>query len=279
MATWALGDVQGCFATLSRLLRRIGYRRGEDRLILLGDLVNRGPDSLGVLRWARGQGDSLAVVLGNHDLHLLACRAGVRPPGRRDTLQPLLAAPDADELCAWLAKQPFLHRERGFLAVHAGFLPSWTETGLANAAATAAAALRNDPGAFLRALYRRRAAEPAPAPPAAAVPDPGSAGEAARNARVLTGIRLVDRRGRPDFGFDGAPETIPPGRRPWFEAAAIPEDRTVLFGHWSALGLTVGERAVCLDSGCVWNGFLTAMRLEDGALRMEPTAPGDGRPP
>ena len=219
-------------------------------------------------------------MLGNHDLHLLACRAGLRRPRGRDTLAPVLEAPDADELCDWLAARPFLLREEGFLAVHAGFLPSWSRNDLAAAAAAAQSALWRDPNGFLKALYRLRAAA---AIPSAAVDGPASTpasatAAAAWPARVLTGIRLVDRRGLPDFRFDGTPETIPPGRRPWFEAAAIPPGETVLFGHWSALGLTVTGRAVCLDSGCVWNGFLTAMRLEDGALRMEPAAPGDGRP-
>lgn len=274
MATWVVGDVQGCFSTFQALLDRLEFRPGRDRLWFVGDLVNRGPDSLGMLRWAYRHRDSLVCVLGNHDLHLLAQREGVIPARPRDTLAPLLAAPDADELCDWLAGLPFVHREEGFLLVHAGLLPGWDLAGVETAGATASAGLSRDRSGFLRALYSLRGDRL----PEDAEKSPGDdLGKAVRAASVFTRIRIVDGGGTPSFDFDGIPEAIPPGHRPWFEGISLPEELTVLFGHWAALGLMVSEGAVCLDSGCVWNGSLTALRLEDGALRIQPAAEGDGR--
>ena len=274
MATWVVGDVQGCFSTFEALLDRLEFRPGRDRLWFVGDLVNRGPDSLGMLRWAYRHRDSLVCVLGNHDLHLLAQRERVIPARRRDTLEPLLAAPDAGELCDWVAGLPFVHRENGFLLVHAGVPPGWDLPRIESGGRAASRALAQERVRFLRALYSLRGDRPGDAGEL-----PGNGSEAVRAASVFTRIRIVNAEGRPAFDFDGVPETIPPGHRPWFEGLSLPEDLTVLFGHWAALGLMVSDRAVCLDSGCVWNGSLTALRLEDGVLRIQPAAAGDGQPP
>lgn len=237
----------------------------------VGDLVNRGPDSLAILRWVVEQGDSARSVLGNHDLHLLAQREGLLATRPRDTLTEVLGAPDARTLCDWIAARPFTARVGSFLLVHAGLHPRWGVAESERRAAAAAEALDRDRRGFLRALYAARSGKTGK-----------SAGEfaaAGRDARVLTGIRAVNGAGRPRFDFDGAPEAMPAGRRPWFERVTIPAGLTVLFGHWAALGLTscpAGEgRVVGLDSGCVWGGFLTALRLDDGAFVLEPTAPGD----
>ena len=274
MATWVVGDVQGCFSTFEALLDRLEFRPGRDRLWFVGDLVNRGPDSLGMLRWAYRHRESLVCVLGNHDLHLLAQRERVIPARRRDTLEPLLAAPDAGALCDWVAGLPFVHRENGFLLVHAGVPPGWDLPQIESGGRAASRALAQDRVSFLRALYSLRGDRPGDAGEL-----PGNGSEAVRAASVFTRIRIVNAEGRPAFDFDGVPETIPPGHRPWFEGLSLPEDLTVLFGHWAALGLMVSDRAVCLDSGCVWNGSLTALRLEDGVLRIQPAAAGDGQPP
>ena len=243
----------------------------------VGDLVNRGPDSLAMLRWACGHRDSVACVLGNHDLHLLAQHEGVISARRRDTLAPVLAAPDADELCDWLAGLPFVHREDGFLMVHAGVLPGWSLSDIEAAGAAARTALARDRSGFLRALYSLRGDRPSDGP-GGGLPGAGDHDAAAvAAASVFTRIRIVDGAGTPSFDFDGVPETIPAGHRPWFESVLLPEGLTVLFGHWAALGLMVSERAVCLDSGCVWDGSLTAFRLDDGALRIQPAAAGDGQ--
>jgi bis(5'-nucleosyl)-tetraphosphatase (symmetrical) len=126
MATYAIGDVHGCFETLRRLLRRVVYDPARDRLWFVGDLVNRGPDSLGVLRWAAAQGDRIVAVLGNHDLHLLARAEGISAARKRDTLEEILEAPDRDDLLSWLRSRPLLHREGEILLVHAGLFPEWT---------------------------------------------------------------------------------------------------------------------------------------------------------
>ena len=247
----------------------------------VGDLVNRGPDSLGMLRWVVEQGDSANSVLGNHQLHLLAQREGILGARRRDTLRDVLGAPDARTLCDWVAARPFTARVGSFLLVHAGLHPRRTVPEAERRATAAAEALRGDRRGFLEALYVARGDRPGSGQPT------GKRARrlvrAARDARVLTGIRGVNAAGKPRFGFDGAPETLPPRRRPWFEAVRLPAGLTVLFGHWAALGLTsapAGDgRVVGLDSGCVWGGFLTALRLEDGAFVLEPTARGDRRSP
>lgn len=274
VATWAIGDVQGCFGAFRELLDRIDYRRGRDRIWLVGDLVNRGPDSLGMLRWARDQGDSVRMVLGNHDLHLLAQHAGVSDARKSDTLGPVLRDPEADDLCDFVAARPFLHEEDGFVMVHAGWLPAWDLAEARRRAAAAREALAADRRGFLERLYavrgdgrRAAAAEGAPAD------------YAAEAASVLTRVRLVGRSGEPEYSFDRPPEAAPEGSAPWFARVRLPEDRTVLFGHWAALGLYVGERVVGLDSGCVWGGWLTAYRLEDGALRFARPAAGEARRP
>ena len=274
MATWVVGDVQGCFSTFEALLDRLEFRPGRDRLWFVGDLVNRGPDSLGMLRWGYRHRDSLVSVLGNHDLHLLAQREGVIPARPRDTLAPVLEAPDVEELCDWVAELPFVHREGGHLLVHAGVLPGWGLTEIESGGKAASEALARDRVGFLRALYALRGDGPAGDGPSCE----NDFSAAVTAASVFTRIRIADRAGRPAFDFDGAPENIPPGHRPWFEGVSLPDGLTVLFGHWAALGVMVSGGAVCLDSGCVWNGSLTALRLEDGALRIQPAAPGDGRP-
>ena len=274
MATWVVGDVQGCFSTFRRLLDRLEFRPGSDRLWFVGDLVNRGPDSLGMLRWAYRHRESVVCVLGNHDLHLLAQREGVIPARPRDTLAPVLEAPDVEELCDWVAELPFVHLEDGYLLVHAGVPPGWSLPNVVSGGKAARHALVRDRAGFLRALYSLRGDGRAGAGQRSA----NGFSEAVTAASVFTRIRIVDGAGQPAFDFDGTPENAPPGHRPWFEGASLPDGFTVLFGHWAALGLLVSARAVCLDSGCVWNGSLTALRLEDGEFRIQPAAAGDGQP-
>jgi bis(5'-nucleosyl)-tetraphosphatase (symmetrical) len=263
VATYVIGDVQGCFRTLERLVRRIRFDPESDRVVLVGDLVNRGPRSAEVLRWAMQYGDRVQVVLGNHDLHLIGRHLGVAPARRRDTLSDVLEAPDRAELVAWLRRQPFAHRTDGFLIVHAGLLPAWTIAAAEAFAAEAAEELRRD----TEALLRRLAEEPVRA----------WKEDLTRDDRVvvaiqtLTRLRMCTADGFPVASFHGPPAEAPSGTRTWFD---FPErradDATVVFGHWSALGLKIGERAICLDTGCVWGRELTALRLEDRALFKEP---------
>jgi len=246
VATYAVGDIQGCAHTFERLLERVAFDPHADRLWCVGDLVNRGPDSLTVLRRLRGLGDRVVAVLGNHDLHLLRVAAGGRSK-RRDTLESVLCAPDRDVLLGWLRRRPVLHQEGGFLMVHAGLLPSWSVHEAVEAARCVEARLGTG--------------------------DPLSVAEEEALA-ALTRLRFVDEQGRPDYGPKMGPEEAPPGLRPWFEARLSGEE-TVVFGHWSTLGLYLAPGYAGLDTGCVWGGALTAYRLEDGAVFMEPGANGE----
>ena len=277
MATYAIGDVHGCAVTLERLLRRIGYRRGSDRLWLVGDLVNRGPGSLAVLRWAAEQGEGLVAVLGNHDLHLLARAAGLAKARRRDTLEAVLEAPDRDDLLAWLRARPLVHREGGWLLVHAGVLPEWTPSRVGNLAREVEGELQGDLAG--RAGRARRLLSTLREPPLVPWRDdlPGNIRRRLALA-AFTRLRTMDARGRLCDAFSGPPAQAPAGCRPWFEApgrASLQE--SILFGHWAALGLHLTDGLAGLDTGCVWGGALTALRLDDRRVFQEPAAEGGDR--
>lgn len=243
MATYVIGDVQGCFITLQRLLERIDFNRSRDRLWFVGDIVNRGPSSLDVLRFVRGLGDRAVVVLGNHDLHLIARSRGRRERKRRDTFDDVLGAPDRDELIAWLSGLPLLYRESAHILVHAGLLPRWS---------------LEEAEALARKAEKRLRAD--------------RLGRTLQNAvDVFTRLRTCTASGEMCLDYTGPPEQAPPGCRPWFELADIPDTVTIFFGHWASLGLHLGRNAIGLDTGCVWGGALTAMRLEDRALFQEPS--------
>ncbi|HEX5760793.1 MAG TPA: symmetrical bis(5'-nucleosyl)-tetraphosphatase [Thermoanaerobaculia bacterium] len=260
MATWAIGDVHGCVATLRRLLERVGFDRRRDRLWAVGDLVNRGPRSLEALRWAAAMGDRLVAVLGNHDLHLLARARGIAEPRRRDTLDEVLAAPDRDDLLDWLIERPLLHREGEWTLVHAGLFPAWTLAQAERLARDTEAALRGREGdALLRAIDRKTAERW----------EEGLAGRDRARAALAAFARLrtltADGRMCPDF--TGPPAEAPDGCAPWFERPRRSAGRgTVVFGHWAALGLHREDGVVCLDSGAAWGRSLSALRLDDGRL-------------
>jgi len=272
-ATYAVGDVQGCYRTLRRLLRRLPFDPRRDRLWLAGDLVNRGPRSLDVLRFVRDEkarlGRRLQVVLGNHDLHLVGRFLGTREPKRSDTLEPVLRASEGAALVAWLRRQPLLHREalrKGErVLVHAGLHPAWTT----RQAEALARAVRREIGS-------PRGPELVAGVADGAVPWSRSLSRDRRLRAALyafTLMRTCSPRGRPCRGFSGPPQDAPAGCLPWF---AVPGRRsrkaTVVCGHWAALGLHVAPGLVALDSGCVWGGRLSAVRLEDRAVFQEPLA-------
>jgi bis(5'-nucleosyl)-tetraphosphatase (symmetrical) len=266
LALYAIGDVQGCYRTLQRLLRRIHFDAARDRLWLVGDLVNRGPDSLAVLRWARRLGPRLTVVLGNHDLHLIGRSLGVRARKPRDTLDDVLFARDGRALVDWLRSRPLLHRDRRRLLVHAGLHPAWTP---AQAAVLARGA---------ETVLRGRRPEEAILAMRGELPrwGPGiSRKDRLRlTVQTLTTLRTCRPSGHPADGFSGSPEDAPRGHMPWFD---VPGRRsrgaTVICGHWAALGLhIVRHKLIALDTGCVWGRELTAVRLDDGAVYQEPNA-------
>jgi bis(5'-nucleosyl)-tetraphosphatase (symmetrical) len=263
VATYVIGDVQGCFRALERLLEKLAPE-GADRILLVGDLVNRGPRSLEVLRWAISQGDRVEAVLGNHDLHLIAQYFKVSRPRRRDTLDDVLAAPDSDELVDWLRRRPFTVRLGDHLVIHGGLFPAWTLEMAEELGAEAAAELAGEGGPELLKRIENEA-------PIAWRRDLSRKQRLTATVQALTRLRVCRPDGSPDPSFHGPPAEAPAGTRAWFD---FPErekdDATVIFGHWSALGLYVGPRAICLDTGCVWGRDLTAMRLEDGTFLREP---------
>jgi bis(5'-nucleosyl)-tetraphosphatase (symmetrical) len=258
MATWAIGDVQGCFDNLCALLEQIDP---ADRLWLTGDLVNRGPRSLAVLRWAREQGDRVVTVLGNHDLNLLACAAGVRRVRKSDTIGEVLAAPDRDELLDWLRARPLVYREGDHLLVHAGLLPPWTADDAERIAREVEAALRGPESVRLLESWRE-----APRTWQENHPD-----RLALALAAFVTLRCVNQRGAMDRDFDGPPDEAPAGLMPWFDhPARRSREVRVVCGHWAALGLHLRPDLAALDSGCVWGGSLTALRLEDGHVIQVP---------
>ena len=256
MATYAIGDVQGCFNSLCNLLDRIAFQPRTDRLWLVGDLVNRGPDSLGVLRLIKNLGLSAQAVLGNHDLFLLAVAEGIAHLRSKDTLGDVLTAPDRDELLPWLRQQPLHHHENGFLMVHAGLLPQWTiEDGVVFAREVEHVLSGPEYRSFLEALFQRPM-------PQWTVSLKGT-DRLVSITRVLTRLRTCTPAGEMS-NFSGTPESAPAGFTSWFR---IPGRRsagtTIITGHWAALGLQLEPDHLAIDSGCVWGKQLTAVRLED----------------
>jgi len=257
MTIYAVGDIQGCHTELVQLLEKISFDPASDRLWLVGDLVNRGPGSLEVLRLVKSLGDSAITVLGNHDLHLLAVAAGEGKLHRGDTLDEILAAPDRDELMDWLRHQRLLHVEGDFLLVHAGLLPAWTVQQAASLAREVEAALQGDDYAdYFAHMYGNK-------------PDAWDDGLTGyKRLRVITNaltrMRICTPDGEMEFKFKAEQYNIPAGYMPWFDVPhRASSQSTVIFGHWSALGLMLKDNAVALDSGCLWGGPLTAFRLED----------------
>jgi len=253
---YAIGDVQGCFRELRALLARLTFSPDRDRLWFVGDLVNRGPDSLEVLRFVRALGDNAVVVLGNHDLHLLALAYGGRRKRRSDTLDEVLAAPDRDALLEWLITRPLAHFDaRGDLMVHAGLVPQWTVGMALDLAHEVESALRRDPHALFDNMY-------GDSPNCWS--DELSGMDRLRFAiNVLTRLRVCTPDGEIDLRVKGKPLPAHSPLRPWFEIETRRNrDARIVFGHWSALGFILRDGVVGLDSGCVWGGGLTAFDLD-----------------
>jgi bis(5'-nucleosyl)-tetraphosphatase (symmetrical) len=266
MSTYAIGDIQGCYREFAQMLEKISFREDRDQLWLVGDLVNRGPDSLEVLRLVKSLGDCVTTVLGNHDLHLLAVHAGATELNRNDTLDETLSAPDCDELMNWLRHRPLLHAGDNHILVHAGLLPQWTAERAASVAREAETMLRGrDYVEVLASMYGNKPASW----------DDGLIGYDRLRVIInaLTRMRICTADGRMEFKFKGEQKDIPDGYMPWFQVSGrATTKQTVLFGHWSALGLRVEESYIALDSGCVWGRPLSAIRLEDRKLFQVPGA-------
>jgi bis(5'-nucleosyl)-tetraphosphatase (symmetrical) len=257
---YLVGDLQGCADAFERLLAAIGFSASRDRFYVLGDLVNRGPASLATLRRLRGLGDAATCVLGNHDWHLLAVAAGVRPRHRTDTLDDILDAPDRGAWLEWVRQRRMAVFEHGWLMLHAGVVPQWDLAAVLDLAGALETALRERPAReFLAAMFGNEPARWSDS----------LTGDARLRftLNALTRARFVAADGTLEFATKDGAGAAPPGFHPWFDApgrrtAGVP----IAFGHWSTLGLVEREDLLGLDTGCVWGGKLTAVRI-DGARR------------
>ena len=261
MATYAIGDIQGCFDEFQQLLKLIRFTE-DDHLLIAGDLVNRGPKSLETLRHIKNLGDQATIVLGNHDLHLLAVHYGAVAPKRADTLHEIIEAPDRQELMDWLRKQKLMvfNQEFNAVLVHAGIPPCWTIKKAKKRAKEVETVLRSTLAReFFQHMYGNK-------------PDCWSGKyEGWDRLRLITNyftrMRFCTPEGRLDFSAKGTLESQPPGHQPWFKLSRkdpMEQDIQILFGHWAALeGYAETENVVALDTGCVWGNKLSALRLKD----------------
>lgn len=255
---YLIGDIQGCCSAFDRLLDHIGFSPSRDNLTVLGDMVNRGPHSLQTLQRLMALGGSAQAVLGNHDLHLLAVAAGVRPLHASDTLSDILSAPDADVYLNWLRQCPLALQTQGWLCVHAGVLPDWSpEQTLALAQEVSIVLQSPDWQEAMQNLYGNQ--------PDAWLEGLKGADRWRCIINALTRIRYCTQQGRMDFKIKESTALAPAGLIPWFD---LPNRRTmgtpVAFGHWSTLGLINRPDLLALDTGCVWGGTLTAARIDGG---------------
>lgn len=260
MAIYAIGDVQGCHERLHELLECIEVASEQPQLIFVGDLVNRGPQSLATLRKVRDLGAAARIVLGNHDLHLLAVAHGIRTAHRSDTLDAILQAPDRDELLDWLRHQPLAIFENGHLLVHAGVLPQWTAQQTLDLAREVETVLRGPNWlGFLKQMYGNT--------PASWDDSLEGADRLRCIVNALTRIRFCTQEGLMDLVGTKDSETSLPGYMRWFD---VPNRRTadvtVVFGHWSTLGLILRPNLISLDTGCLWGGKLSAVCLDDRSV-------------
>jgi len=258
MAVFAIGDVQGCYDDLRRLLERLNFNPTDDTLWFTGDLVNRGPKSLEVLRFVKNLGERAVSVLGNHDLHLLALAVGIDKPKSTDTLEAVLAVSDRDELLDWLRHRPLLHQDEtlGYTLIHAGLPPQWDSATAQSCANELEYVLRgHDYLEFFKHMYGNR-------------PDRWSSSlQGIERLRFIvncfTRLRYCTPEGGLDLTFKGAPGTQPRGLLPWFMVPGrASAELHILFGHWSTLGEVKGHNVYPLDTGCVWGGKLSALRLD-----------------
>jgi bis(5'-nucleosyl)-tetraphosphatase (symmetrical) len=253
-----IGDVQGCDEALARLLAEIGYSPSRDHIVVLGDLVNRGPASLAVLERLRSYGGSATCLLGNHDLHLLAVAHGARRLGRRDTFADVLASPERGAWIEWLRARPLLHRAEGWLCVHAGLVPQWDAAQALALAAEVQTLLRGaDLVDFLPQMYGNKPAR---------WKDSLEGAERWRFViNTFTRLRFCTPKGEMDFETKEGADAAPSGHHPWFDVPGRASDGTpIAFGHWSTLGPLDRPDLLALDTGCVWGGALSAVRVDGG---------------
>ncbi|MGQ7843890.1 symmetrical bis(5'-nucleosyl)-tetraphosphatase [Granulosicoccus sp. 3-233] len=260
MTTYAIGDLHGCLTPLQYLLDKLAFDPGRDRLWFVGDIINRGPESLETLRFVRNLGDSAITVLGNHDLHLLAVVHGYRKPSARDTLEEILQAPDRDELCHWLAARPLLHVDTRLdhVLVHAGIHPRWSLKRAGKLNRELQQELTENLPDFLSRMYGNT--------PARWSKDLGREDRQRFAINAFTRMRYCHPDGSLDFDFNGPPAQAPATLQPWHRIAnRKPLDKTIIFGHWSSHPAICRAGVIPTDRGCVWGGDLVAYAIETGS--------------
>ena len=273
MATYAIGDIQGCYHAFMALLARIQFDAKSDTLWLVGDLINRGSGSLEVLRWCYENQHSINVVLGNHDLHAIVVAHGFAKQHKGDTLTALLNAPDSEKLLTWLRYQPLIYQQKNdqidYVMVHAGLLPQWTiSQALALGKEVEAALQGPDYLIFLAQMYGN-------------LPNVWSGNLVGIDrlrliTNAMTRLRICDVQGVMDFAFKGELPDVPSHLMPWFDVPhRASASQKIVFGHWSALGLQRRNNVFALDTGCLWGGKLTAMQLETQAITQVDSSPQD----
>nr|WP_174407402.1 symmetrical bis(5'-nucleosyl)-tetraphosphatase [Basilea psittacipulmonis] len=257
---WAIGDVQGCGDTLVKLLSQPLISDENTQYWFAGDLINRGPKSLQTLRYIMSLGDKAVCVLGNHDLHLLAVYAGIRTMNKSDTLQEILDAPDVEDIIDWLRSKPLAYYSCGHLMVHAGVMSRWDlETTLRLSNEVSQALQSKKWQKYLKKMYGN---------------EPNQWKESltgSKRLRVIvngfTRMRMCNRKGGMEFTYKDSPEKVKDALMPWFDVPGrLTENERIVFGHWSTLGLKITKHLLALDTGCVWGGQLSAVRLKDNRL-------------
>ncbi|TRW95555.1 symmetrical bis(5'-nucleosyl)-tetraphosphatase [Candidatus Methylobacter oryzae] len=272
MSIYAIGDIQGCFDELLRLLDTVSFNAQSDQLWFAGDLVNRGPKSLETLRFVKSLGDSAVTVLGNHDLHLLAASCVPKIANKKDSLLPILEAPDRDELIHWLRHRPLFHSNDDFCLLHAGLPPQWDLKKTQKMASLVEQVLRSDDyQSFLNQMYGNK-------------PNLWSSSlKGVDRLRFIvncfTRMRYCDLKGQLDFIHNGPPGSQPKNLMPWFE---VPKRKSanmrIIFGHWSSLGYYEGANCYAIDTGCLWGGQLTALKLGEQMQRFSIDCPEAKKP-
>ena len=257
MAVYVIGDIQGCLASLQLLLETIEFKAQQDQVWFVGDLVNRGPDSLGTLRFIHSLGDSARCVLGNHDIHLIACHAGIKSYKPESSLNAVLKDAEADQWIHWLRQQPLLHHDPqlDWLMVHAGLLAEWDLATAKRCAHELETQLRSDNYVeFIANIYGDK--------PTQWSEDLERSERWRLSMNAFTRMRMCDQYGALDFSYKGAPANNTTGLTPWFELKRASEKQRIAFGHWSTLGLVARDNLLAIDTGCLWGNKLTAARID-----------------
>ena len=261
MAVYAIGDLQGCYDGLLRLLDAIAFSEHDDQLWFVGDLVNRGPKSLETLRFVKSLGQAAVTVLGNHDLHLLAAACLPITANTKKALDQVLTAPDRDELINWLRHQPLLHHDDCFYMAHAGIPPQWDVEYARKMAREVETVLQgNHYPILLKNMYGDK--------PDLWSPDLSGIARLRFIINAFTRMRYCDQQGRLDLNHNSSPGTQPGHLLPWFAVSGRNNrDARIVFGHWSSLGYYEGDNCYAIDTGCLWGGQLTALKLGETVVR------------